>query len=422
MELYQLTRLPSGVRVVSERFQGVRSIALGIWIDSGSRGESESQAGISHFIEHLLFKGTDHYSAYDIARIFDEMGGEPNAMTSKEYTLVHARFLDEHLDRAFAVLAEMVTRPSFSNLDAEREVVLEEVAMYEDSPPDLIHDRLTATVFGGHPLGRPVIGYSESLRAQTTAAVAAYHEGHYVNGALVVAAAGNVDHERLCTLVERHFSPRDRAWQPPRDPVEHRPRHVATFAQKDTEQYHVCLGGPAPSRGDPRRYALWVVDALLGGSWSSRLFQEVRDIRGLAYSVYSYTSLYSDIGLAGVYFGSREESAEEAIGLILRELQSIVDHVPAEEIARAKNHLKGQLVLSMESPQSRMQALGRSILFDMPVLTVDEVVECIASVTLGEVAEVAAEYYDPTRWSAACIGPQPGPYRHALPGFEWVAS
>ena len=407
--------------MVSERLVGVRSVALGVWVLSGSRSEPDAKAGISHFIEHLLFKGTDHYSAYDIARIFDEMGGEPNAATSKEHTFVHARFLDEHLERAFEVLAEMVTRPSFANLDAEREVVLEEVAMYEDSPPELIHDHLTEAVFGTHPLGRPIIGFSRTLRRQDRRAVSDYHHRHYRNPAMVVAAAGNVDHERLCELTSAHFPADGDSRSRVPGVVPHDPRHVALYTQKDTEQYHVCLGGPAPPRADPRRYALWVVDTILGGSWSSRLFQEVRDERGLAYSVYSYTSLYSDVGLAAVYVGSREEAVGEALRLILKELGSIVRHVPDEQITRAKNHLKGQLVLSMESPQSRMQALGRSILFGMPVLSVDEVLAEIDAVTAADVAEVAAEFYDVARWSAACIGPSAEPYRNALAGFEWSA-
>lgn len=397
----------------------MRSIALGIWIASGSRTEPEAQAGISHFIEHLLFKGTATYRAKDIARIFDEMGGEPNAATSKEHTVVHARFLDEHLEPALNVLADMVSAPSFANLDAEREVVLEEVAMYEDSPPDLIHDHLTETVFGGHPLGRAIIGHAATLRAQDQPAVAAYHRQRYFNDAMVLAAAGNVDHDVLCDLATTSFPGRGSARLLPAQPVPHQSRHVALFTRKDTEQYHVCLGGPAPSRGDPRRYAVWIVDTLLGGSWSSRLFQEVRDERGLAYSVYSYTSLYSDVGLAAVYVGSREEAVGEAIGLILDELKAIVAHVSADDIARAKSHLKGQLVLSMESPHSRMQSLGRSVLFDLPVLSVNEVLGQIDAVTEDDVAAVAAAYYDPAAWSAACIGPRPEPYRNALTDFAW---
>jgi predicted Zn-dependent peptidase len=394
-------------------------VALGVWIRSGSRSEPTEQAGISHFIEHLLFKGSDRYSAYDIARIFDEMGGEPNAATSKEHTVVYARLLDDDLEQACKVMSEMVVRPSFANLDAEREVVLEEVAMYEDSPPELIHDYITEAVFGHHPLGRSVIGTADTLEAQDLPAVQDYHREHYVRPSVVVAAAGSVDHDRLRALAGELYGDLpagEGAQTPPFQPPE---RHEASFVQKDTEQYHVCLGGPALRRDDPRRHALFVVDTLLGGSWSSRLFQEVRDERGLAYSVYSYASLYSDTGMAGIYFGSREEAVGEAMAVILQELRDITARVPDEEIARAKKHLKGQLVLSMESPQSRMQSLGRNVLFDMPVLTVDEMLARIEAVTVADVQEVTRDFYDTSRWSAVCIGPRPEAFKAVAGGFDW---
>jgi predicted Zn-dependent peptidase len=347
------------------------------------------------------------------------MGGEPNAATSKEHTVVYARFLDDDLEQACRVIAEMVVRPSFANLDAEREVVLEEVAMYEDSPPELIHDHLTEAVFGRNPLGHSVIGRTQTLQAANLASVGAYHRAHYVRPAIVVAGAGNVEHDGLCHMVAELFAKLPDgpgAQVVPYDPLE---RHIASFVQKDTEQYHICLGGRSLRRDDPRRHALFVVDTLLGGSWSSRLFQEVRDERGLAYSVYSYTSLYSDTGMAGIYFGSREEAVGEAMAVILQELRDICEGVPEEEIARAKKHLKGQLVLGMESPQSRMQSLGRSVLFDLPVLTVDEMLARIDAVTTEAVHEVARELYDADRWSAVCIGPSPDPFRAVTSGFAW---
>jgi len=394
-------------------------VALGVWVASGSRSEPPEQAGISHFIEHLLFKGSDRYSAYDIARIFDEMGGEPNASTSKEHTVVYARCLDDDLEQACSVISEMVVRPSFANLDAEREVVLEEVAMYEDSPPELVHDHLTEAVFGAHPLGRPIIGRAETLQAQDLVSVGTYHRGHYVRPAIVVAAAGPVAHERISELTAELFAalPAGEAAPPSTcRPPEHR---VASFVQKDTEQYHVCLGARALRRDDPRRYALFVIDTVLGGSWSSRLIQEVRDERGLAYSVYSYTSLYSDTGMAGIYFGSRPEALDEAMKVILEELQDVSRGVSEEDIARAKKHLKGQLVLSMESPQSRMQSLGRAVLYDMPVLTVDEMLARIDAVTPEEVCQVARAIYAPAQWSAVCIGPDESAFRAVTADFEW---
>lgn len=417
--VFHVSDLDRGLRVASERMDAVRSVALGVWIRSGARSEPDHVAGVSHFIEHLLFKGSESYSAWDIARIFDEMGGEPNAATSKEHTVVYARFLDEDLEEACRVMAEMVARPSFANLDAEREVVLEEVAMYEDSPPELIHDLMTATVFGSHPLGRPIIGRAETLRTQDLAVVRDYHRQHYLAPTVVIAAAGNVDHDHLCALAGELFGVLPEGDVHEVAPSEPPQRNVAHFTEKDTEQYHVCLGGRALRRDDPHRHALFVVDTLLGGSWSSRLFQKVRDERGLAYSVYSYTSLYSDTGLAGIYFGSRREAVGEAMAVILEELRDVCAAVPEDEMLRAKKHLKGQLVLSMESPGSRMQALGRAVLFDLPVLTLDEMLARIEAVTTADVHEVAATFYDPRRWSLACIGPEAAPFREIATGFDW---
>ena len=405
--------------MATERIDTVRSVALGLWIAAGSRLEPLELGGVSHFIEHLIFKGSKRYSALDIARIFDDMGGEPNASTSKEHTLVNARFLDDDLDTAFEVIAEMLARPTFSDLDHEREVVLEEVAMYEDSPPELIHDDLCEAVFGEHPLGRPIIGHSDTLARLDLATVKAYHEAHYVNPGIVVSASGHVDHDHLCELTAAHFRPEPGA-------VVRRPdlsapglRHVAHFSRKETEQYHVCLGGPGPRRMDPDRYAVFVVDTILGGSWSSHLFQEVREKRGLAYSVYSYTSLYTDAGLTAIYFGSREEAVEEAMDVILEVLHDFEEDIAEESITRAKNHLKGTLVLSMESPSSRMQTLGRSVLMEMPVLTVDEVLERIDAVTHDDVMDAVRRYYDPKEWSTVCIGPRPEPFRAVTEGFAW---
>ncbi len=397
----------------------VRSVALGLWIAAGSRQEPPEFGGVSHFIEHLIFKGSERFSAWDIARIFDDMGGEPNASTSKEHTLVNARFLDDDLDTAFEVIAEMVGRPTFAELDQEREVVLEEVAMYEDSPAELIHDDLSEVVFGEHPLGRPIIGHSETLRRLDLETVSAYHDVRYVNPGIVVSAGGHVDHDHLCELAAKHFRPEPGAvvQQPELSPPGF--RHVARFSQKDTEQYSVCLGGPGPRRSDPDRYAVFVVDTILGGSWSSRLFQEVREKRGLAYSVYSYTSLFADAGLTAIYVGSREEAMTEAIQVILEVMHDLEEDIAEEAISRAKNHLKGQLVISMESPGSRMQSLGRSVLMEQPVLSVDEVLARIDAVTRDDVMAAVRRYYDPKKWSTVCIGPRPEPFRAVTEGFTW---
>ena len=405
--------------MATERIDSVRSVALGFWIAAGSRLEPPEIAGVSHFIEHLIFKGSERYTPWDIARIFDDMGGEPNAATSKEHTIVNARFLDEDLDQAFEVIADFVARPTFAELDQEREVVLEEVAMYEDSPPELIHDDLSEAVFGDHPLGRPIIGHSETLARIDHDTARAYHGAHYVNPGIVIAASGNIDHDHLCDLAARHFRPEPGAVVPRAELSAPGFRHVAHFTRKDTEQYHICLGGPGPRRADDDRYAVFVVDTILGGSWSSRLFQEVREKRGLAYSVYSYTSLYADAGLTAIYCGSREEAVQEAMEVILDVLHDFGEEIAVEAIDRAKNHLKGQLVLSMESPGSRMQSLGRAVLLELPVLTVDEVLQRIDAVTPDDVMAAVQRYYDPKKWSTACIGPRPEPFKAVVDGFAW---
>ncbi len=407
------------MRVASTRLDGVRSVALGMWIAAGSRLEPAELAGVSHFIEHLIFKGSARFSAWDIAHLFDDMGAEPNAATAKEHTVVHARCLDDDLDQAFELLAEMVARPSFAELDREREVVLEEVAMYEDSPADVVHDELAVAVFGEHPLGRPIIGHTATLARLDLDTVRAYHGAHYVNPGIVVAAAGHVEQARLCKLATRHFGPQPGAVVRSRQASPPAPRHVARFTRKDTEQYHVCLGGLGPRRADDDRFATFVVDTIAGGSWSSRLFQEVREKRGLAYSVYSYTSLFADTGMTAVYVGSRAEAVGDALRVILDVLGGLADDITEEAVERARNHLKGQTVLTMESPGSRMQALGRSILFDLPVLSVDDILARFDAVTLDDAREAARRYWDLATWSSACIGPDAGPYRAAMPGFAW---
>jgi predicted Zn-dependent peptidase len=407
------------VRVASERLDGVRSVALGLWIAAGSRLEPPELGGVSHFIEHLIFKGSERFSSWDIAHLFDYMGAEPNAATSKEHTVVHARCLDADLDQAFELLAELVARPTFAELDQEREVVLEEVAMYEDSPAEVVHDELAEAVFGEHPLGRPIIGHADTLARMDHGTVSAYHDAHYVNPGIVVSAAGHVEHARLCDLAARHFRP-DPGTVVPRSPLEPpAPRHVALFTPKDTEQYHVCLGGLGPRRNDDDRFAAFVVDTILGGSWSSLLFQEVREKRGLAYSVYSYTSLFADTGMNAVYVGSRAEAVDEALRVILDVLGGLEGEITEAAVDRARNHLKGQTVLSMESPGSRMQSLGRAVLMDLPVLSVDDVLEKIDAVTLDDVRAAVRRYWNLETWSTACIGAEAGPYRAATQAFAW---
>jgi predicted Zn-dependent peptidase len=411
---HKLTQLDSGVRVVTEHIPSVRSIALGFWVGVGSRDESPQQAGISHFLEHLLFKGTDRFSSEEIDQIFDGMGAEANAGTGKETTSVYSRFLDQHLERAFDVLADMVLRPTYPDIDSERQVVIEEIAMYEDEPSDKVHDVLGEAIFGDHPLGRPIIGRADVIASVPVPEIAAYHDSRYVGSRVVVAAAGNLEHDRLVELVTGACDVRDgKPDAHPPAPAVVEPR--AAFHEKTTEQYHLCLGAPGIARADERRFALRVLDTILGGSSSSRLFQEVREKRGLAYSVFSYASHYADTGQIGVYVGTRPDNVGEAMDVIGSELRRIVDEpVSDEELTRAKENVKGRMVLSFESTLTHMNRLGGAVLMDVPLLTLDEMIAAIDEVTIEDVAALAQELFDPARLSAAGVGGDESVFRSAL--------
>ena len=400
----RVTSLDGGVRVVTEEVPSVRSVALGLWTRTGSRDEGPGQEGLSHFLEHLLFKGTERYSSIQISELFDGMGAAANAATSKESTHVHARFLDEHLAEVFDLMAEMMLGPTFPDIDSEREVVLEEIAMYEDEPSDRVHDFLAEAVYGDHPLGRRVLGEAEVIASIPVPRIAEYHHARYVAGNLVVAAAGHVDHHEVVGLAERFVKPPAGTVAPAngaRPAGEPRIR----FHRKDTEQYHICFGAPGLSRSDERRFALSVVDSAFGGSVSSRLFREVREKRGLAYSVGSYSEQYVDQGSVAMYVGTREDNVAEACEIIARELASVRDEgIGGEELARAKEHVKGRLVLSAESSAARMSRIARSVLFDLELLSLDEMLERVDAVTEEDVAALATELYDPANFSAACIG------------------
>jgi predicted Zn-dependent peptidase len=411
----ELTTLPSGVRVITEAMPSVRSVALGLWVRAGSRDEEPTQAGVSHFLEHMLFKGTKRHSAIEISELFDAMGAQVNAATSKESTHLHARFLDEHTERAFEVLSEMLLGPTYPEADSEREVVLEEIAMYEDEPQDRVHDVLADAVFGDHPLGRRVIGSAEVIASIPVPDLAAYHRNRYTASNLVVAAAGHLEHARIVELAEHHLGAPEGANGLPRGPRIANGAARASFYEKETEQYHICLGAPGISRGDERRFALGVIDAIFGGSTSSRLFREVREKRGLAYSVGSYTEQYVDAGMIAMYVGTRSENVEEALEIIGGELRALSDHgVDEEELGRAKENVKGRMVLGLESTAARMARCGRAILFDVPLLSLDEMLARVDAVSAEDLVRLASELYDPARFSAACVGPDEKFFRSAL--------
>jgi predicted Zn-dependent peptidase len=420
VQRYTVTTLDGGERIVTERVSSVRSVAIGIWIGAGSRDETPEQAGISHFIEHLLFKGSARYSAMEIAQIFDGLGGELNAATAKEYTVIYCRVLDAHLETALDVMADMLLQPQFdaAEMDSERDVVLEEIAMYDDTPQDLVHDLIAQAVFGDHPLGRPVIGSAEVISGAAPHDMRAYHRARYVGPNIVVAAAGNLDHEPLAHAIETRFAPLSRipgtgAGVRPVWVGEATPRSL--FQRKDTEQFHVCLGGLGVPRSDRRRFAASLLDAMLGGSASSRLFQEIREQRGMAYSVYTYASQYADTGTVGVYVGTREDNLVECVHIIADQFRRMGEgDFDRAELDRAKENLKGRIMLSMESTSNRASRLGKSVLTDTELLSLDRICAEIDSVEPEAIAALARQFFAPERLSAAGIGPSQERFAEAL--------
>ena len=412
----ELTVLDSGVRVVTEAMPTVRSVTLGFWIATGSANETLGEAGLSHLVEHMLFRGTDRFGSLEIDQIFDAMGAELNAGTGKENTSVYARVIDEHLARAFDVVADMVWHPRLeeSDLANEREIVLEEIAMYEDEPHDRVFDELGAAIFGEHPLGRAVIGRADVIAATTADAIAGFHAEHYAPGDIVIAAAGSLEHEAVVELARAIDVPQ-RAAAPKVPPVPALLPPRLRFLRKDTEQYHLTIGAPAPARDDERRFALRVLDNILGGTSSSRLFQEVREDRGLAYNVYSFQALFAGAGQIGVYLGTRPDNVAPALQVVADELQRLrEDGVTADELERSKENVKGRIVLSLESTAARMNRLGMAVLSGLPLLSIDEVVQRIEAVALEDVNGLVRELLAPERLSAAAIGPDEDVFRMAI--------
>ncbi|MBN1320292.1 MAG: insulinase family protein, partial [Thermoleophilia bacterium] len=385
---YRLEQLPNGQRLVTEKLDHLRSVCMGFWIPAGSRDEPAALSGATHFIEHLLFKGSSKYTAEETAQVFDALGGELNASTAREYVVVYGRFLDDQLPVALDVMADMLQTPTFTDLDREREVVLEEIAMVEDSPQDLIHDVLGEVVLDGHPLAHPILGTTESIADASEEDIRSYHGARFGFGDMVVAAAGNIEHDELRGLLLERTAGGCRS-DPARDvsvPEAAARRH---FLSKETEQMHVCIGGVGLARGDDRRFQLSVLDSLFGGSLSSRLFQEVREKRGLVYSVYSFSSMYCETGLTGLYFGCRPERLDAVVETVGREVGRLVSEpVPAEELQRAKEHLKGRMILGLESTSSRMTRLGKGVITDTEILSLDELAARIDAVTTEEVLEL----------------------------------
>jgi predicted Zn-dependent peptidase len=403
--------LPNGLVVVTETMRHVRSVSVGVWIRNGSRREASEQNGLAHFMEHMVFKGTERRSAESIAREMDSIGGMLDAFTSKEQICFNAKVLDDHLPIAFDIISDLCLRPLFDSNDVakERQVVLEEIKMDLDNPESLLHEIFTRGFWPEHPLGRPILGTPDTVRQFSREALQTRFREWFAPNHLLVTAAGNVPHEKVLELVQRefgHLTPTGGLEQdePPKTGA---PIHVER--KKDLEQVHLCLGVPSLPIAHERRFGIALLNNLLGGGMSSRLFQNIREKRGLAYAVFSEITPYSDAGMFTVYAGTAKETVGEVLDLTLAEFRSMKESlVSEEELRRAKNHLKGSLMLSLESTSSRMSNLARQELYFGRFYSLDEILASIEAVTREEVQILAQEFFRPEQISATVLGPVNG--------------
>ncbi len=418
------TVLPGGLRIITEAMPQVRSVSFGVWASVGSRDETPALAGASHYLEHLLFKGTRRRDAMEISSALDAVGGEMNAFTTKEYTCYYARVLDADLPLAVDVICDMVTSSliTAADVDSERGVILEEIAMHDDDPSDAVHDLFAEELWGDSPLGRPILGTTESIEALTRRQVHGYYRRRYRPESLVVAVAGNVEHRAVVRLVTQAFEQAGRIDGQVAEPTPPRPgnpsramasaaaaaaaaRGSVRLAHRPTEQANLVLGVPGVPRSDDRRFVLGVLNAAFGGGMSSRLFQEVREKRGLAYAVYSFASHYADSGMVGIYAGCLPSKIDEVLDICRDELAKVVSSgLTDEELERGKGQLRGSLVLGLEDTGSRMGRLAKADLVYGELLSVDEILRRIDAVTLDDVRHIAKELLEAAP-TLAVVGP-----------------
>jgi predicted Zn-dependent peptidase len=407
IEEYRRHVLPNGIRILTERMPHVRSVAVGIWVGTGSRWEPEDRGGISHLIEHLVFKGTATRSAQDIARAMDSVGGQMDAFTAKEHTCFYVQILDEHLPFAVDLLTDILLHPLFDaeELEREKSVVLQEIKMVEDTPDDIIHDIFAAQVWSGHPLGRPILGTREGVNGFEREVVREYFHGEYVPPTIIVAVAGNVRHDHVVDLFARAFDglrsgPVERRDAPPRLAP------TVNIVNKALEQVHVVMGFPGLPHSAPERYAMFALNDIIGGSMSSRLFQEVRERQGLVYSIHSGVQGYLDTGLLYLYAATDASNFSKMLKSILKELRELKKHgVTEEELARAKDHLKGSLMLGLESTSSRMNRLAKHEMHYGTFLPMDAMLGAIDGVRLAEVQGLLGQLLDEEHLALTTLGP-----------------
>ncbi|ADG82249.1 M16 family metallopeptidase [Thermincola potens] len=405
--MYIKEQLPNGIRVVTEEIPHVRSVSIGLWVGVGSRDETDENSGIAHFIEHMMFKGTKNRSAKQIAEELDAIGGQLNAFTAKEYTCYYAKTLDEHFPKSLNLLADMFFNSLYDpqEIDKERNVIIEEINMYEDAPDELIHDLFASTLWNNHPLGRSIIGTREVVEKINRADIISFLKTFYTPDQLVIAVAGNVKHDRVMELITPLFD-RMEGKSTARNYAKPVPVYQVATKKKDTEQVHLCIGVPGLPLDHEQIYSLYVLNSILGGGISSRLFQEIREERGLAYSVYSYHNSYKDAGLFSIYTGLSLKNIGPVVELITRELKQIkAGKVTEEEVFRAKEQLKGSLYLGLENVSNRMSRIGKSELCLGRIITPEEAVEKINRVGIKDVQLLAEQLFASDKMVLTSIGP-----------------
>jgi predicted Zn-dependent peptidase len=406
-EDYRKSVLPNGIRVITERMPHVRSVAVGVWVETGSRREPESRGGMSHLIEHLVFKGTATRSAEDIARTMDSVGGQTDAFTTKEHTCFYVQVLDEHLPLAVDLLTDILLHPKFDpeELEKEKSVVLQEFKMVEDTPDDIIHDLFAAQVWAGHPLGRPILGTRELVTGFTAEAVRTYFEEEYVPPKIIIAVAGNVTHDEVVRLFGAGFDGFGRM-PPVREDRAPDLSAGVNIVHKQLEQVHLVMGFPGLRQSAPERYALYLLNDVIGGSMSSRLFQEIRERQGLVYSIGSGAQSYEDTGVLYVYAASDPGNFSKVLKSTLKEIRDLKKNgISADELRRAKDHLKGSLMLSLETSSSRMNRLARHEMHLGSFLTMDQMLASIDGVQHEEVQALVGQLLDEDRLALTTLGP-----------------
>lgn len=405
---YRRSVTDKGFRIITDRMDGLRSVSVGIWVSLGSRDAPIEKSGISHFIEHMLFKQTAKYTSVDIMEIFDEMGGQLNAFSTREYTCLYAKVLDEFFEKAFDVMSDMIQNALMKEdeLESERKVILEEISMCEDTPDEIIHDYFISDLLQNHPLGQSVLGHRNAIRELTRDEIFNDYLKSYIPANIVITASGNIDHSKLEEVVNKQFRYESSGKPVKRHVLEPEIRRHRAVYNKRTEQSHILLGTLGLPAGHPDRFSLSVVNGIMGGAASNRLFRIIREEKGLAYSVYSFTHSYTDAGVWAVYAGTNPRNTETVIDIIIKELEKVVKYGFSEnEVSRMKGHIKGGTVLGLEGSWARMSKLGREEIIGKRIITIDEILKKIEAVTVESVNDLAAKLFSKQDYVLTVIGP-----------------